>query len=115
MTQVMPSHYAMPKGVVGRQFLTILTNKFQAVRVDHTSNLEKTLVFVSVILPKTTGVQMAKDIRTRLQQQIDLWIQGCYATLVNDTEAEALSWIGTSPEPNDQTHARAFNAQVLLG
>jgi len=48
------------KVFVGRQFLTILTNKFHAVRVDQTSNSEKPLIFVSIILPKTMGVWMAK-------------------------------------------------------
>jgi len=85
------------------------------VRVDRTSNSEKPLVFVSVILTKTTGVRTAKDIWTCLQQCMDLWAQGCYAALVNDTEAEALSREGTSPEPDDETRARAFNARVLSG
>jgi len=50
----------------------ILTNEFQVVRVDQTMNLEKPLVFIMVILPKTTGVFMAKDIQLCLQQWMDL-------------------------------------------
>ncbi len=64
MTQITPTHYSVPKGAVGRQFLTILTNEFHAVRVDCKVNSEKPLVFVSVILPKTTGSRTAKDICT---------------------------------------------------
>jgi len=105
MAQVTPSHYAIPKGIVGWHFLMILTNEFRAVRVDRTTNLEKPLVFVLIVLPKTPGVQMAKDIRMRLQQRMDLWSQECYAALVNDMEAEALSRVGTSPEPDEETRA----------
>ncbi len=41
MTQVTPTHYSVPKGAVGRRFLTILTNEFRAVRVDRKANSEK--------------------------------------------------------------------------
>ncbi len=58
---------------------------------------------------------MAKDIRLHLQQRIDLWTQGCHATLINDTEAEALSRVGTGPELDEETWARTFNVQVLSG
>jgi len=68
-----------------------------------TSNLEKPLVFVAVILPRTTGVRSAKDIRLWINQQMDLWQQGNYAALVDDTEAEALARIGTPPEPTEET------------
>jgi len=88
----------------------ILTDAFQEVRVDHKANSEKPLVFVSVILPKTTGVQMVKDICMQLMQQMNLWNHGCYAALINDTEAEALGRAGTSPEHDNETCTRAFNA-----
>jgi len=113
MTHVTPTHYSVPKGAVGWRFLMILTNEFHAVRVDRKANLEKPLVFVSVILPKTTGIRTAKDIHTRLTQRMDLWNQGCYTALMDDTEAEALGKVGTSPEPDEDTRARAFNARVL--
>jgi len=68
MTQIPPIHYSVPKGVVGRHFLTILTHKFQAMQVAQTSNLEKPLVFAAIILPKTPGVRAAKDICLCMQQ-----------------------------------------------
>jgi len=115
MAQIAPTHYAVPRGAVGRRFLTILTNEFRTAREGRTSNSEKPIVFVSVILPKTPGVRAAKDIRQRLQQRMDLWIQGNYAALVDDTEAESLARVGTPPEPDEETRARAFNARVLSG
>jgi len=91
----------------------ILTQEFRAVRVNRTTNSEKPLVVVLVVLPKTTGVWTAKDIRMRLQQRMDLWNRGCHAALVDDTEAEALSRVGTGPEPDEEIQARTFNARVL--
>ena len=61
MAQIAPIHYTVPKGVVGRRFLTILTHEFRTARVARTSNSEKPLVLAAVILPRTTGVWSAKD------------------------------------------------------
>jgi len=97
MAQLLPVHYAVPKGKVGQRFLTILTHEFQAVQKARTSNSECPLIFVPIILPKTPGVRMAKDIRLRMQQQMDLWQLGCIATLVDDTESDSLARIGTPP------------------
>jgi len=115
MAQIAPIHYTVPKGVVGRRFLTVLTHEFRTARVARTTNSEKPLVFAAVILPRTTGVWSAKDIRLRMNQRMDLWQQGNYAALVDDMEAEALARIGTPPEPTEETCARAFNARVLSG
>jgi len=115
MAQIAPSHYDVPKGTAGRRFLTILTHEFEQVRVGRTSNSEKPLVFVAVILPKTPTVRRAKDIRLRLMQRMDLWEQGEYHALVDDTEVEALSRVGTTMSPDEEGIARAFNAKVLSG
>jgi len=46
---------------------------------------------------------------------MDLWQQGNYAALMDDMEAESLARIGTTPEPDEEMHARAFNARILSG
>jgi len=106
--------YNVPKGVVGRRFITTLTTEFRMVR-ERQSNSERPLVFVAVVLPRAPGVRAAKDIRLRLAQRLDLWDQGQYQALVDDTEAESLARRGPRHPPDDDTAARRYNARVLSG
>ena len=61
MVQLAPSRYNVPKGRVGHSFLIILTNVFRDAR-ERRWNAERPLVFVAVVLQKTTGVQKSGDI-----------------------------------------------------
>jgi hypothetical protein len=114
MVQISPTRYSVPKGTVGRRFLTILTNEFRQVR-ERKWNSERPLVFVAVVLQTTPEVRRARDIRQRLSRRMDLWEQGCHAALVDDTEAEVGSRGTSTRAPDDETLARAFNARVLSG
>ena len=113
VVQTNPKHYSLPKGKVGRKWLTALIREFSGVR-ERLWNSEKVVVFLRVTLQTTPNVRKAKDNRSRISQRLQFWEQGCYAGLVDDTVAEALS--GTSPRARDQeTEARAFNGKVLSG
>jgi hypothetical protein len=114
MVQLAPTRYAVPKGAVGRRFLHRLTLEFQGVR-KRTWNCEHPLVFAAVILQTTPGVCRAKDIRRRLASRMDLWDQGRFVALVDDTERELRTRTGTDVRPDEETRARAFNSRVLSG
>lgn len=107
--------YGVPKGRVGRRFVAALTTEFQGV-LDHKWNSERPIVFAAVILQTTPGVRKAVDIRRRLGNRMDLWEQGHFVSLVDDTEAEVLNrGSGGGRKVDDATRARAFNGKVLSG
>lgn len=114
MADLTPTHYAAPKGTVGRRFVATLAREFQGI-ISRTWNSERPLVFASVILQTTPGVKRARDIRKRLTHRMDLWDQGKFTALVDDTEAEVMSRHGTHPEPDADSIARSYNSKVLGG
>ena len=114
MRQLSTTRYIVPKGAVGRRFLTILVDEFRGVR-DRQWNSERPLIFATVVLQKTPGVRRAKDIRLRMTKRMDRWDQGCHTALVDDTELEVLQKVSASRAPDDETRARSFNARVLSG
>jgi hypothetical protein len=114
MVDLSPTHYSAPKGTVGRRFVATLAKEFRGV-TSRDWNSERPLVFVSVILQTTPGVKRARDIRKRLTHRMDLWDQGKFTALVDDTEAEVLGRHGTHAEPDAEAVARSFNEKVLSG
>ena len=114
MAQIATTRYQAPPGKVGRRFLTILVSEFCGAR-ERRWNSERPLVFVATVLQTTPGVRRSKDIRLRLTQRMDLWDQGQFKALVDDTEGEVLSRGSSSRPPDDEAQARAFNARVLSG
>ena len=114
MAQIATTRYQAPAGKVGRRFLTILVSEFRGAR-ERKWNSERPLVFVATVLQTTPGVRRSKDIRLRLTQRMDLWDQGHFKALVDDTEGEVLSRGSSSRPPDDEAQARAFNARVLSG
>jgi hypothetical protein len=46
---------------------------------------------------------------------MDLWDQGWFKALVDNTENEALSRIGSFPVPDKESRARGYNARLLSG
>jgi hypothetical protein len=106
--------YSVPQGRVGRRFVATLAAEFQGVKA-RSWNSERPLVFAAVVLQTAPGVKRARDIRKRLTQRMDLWDQGRFIALVDDTVAEVQSRHGSHPAPDDEARARAFNAKVLSG
>jgi hypothetical protein len=80
-----------------------------------TWNSERPLVFVAVVLQTTPRVRQAGDIRKRITHRMDLWYQGAFTALVDDTEMEVQSRLGSHPVADEETWARAYNAKVLSG
>ncbi|WP_288991947.1 hypothetical protein [uncultured Marinobacter sp.] len=108
------THYSVPKGRVGRRFVGLLAKEFDGVRA-RTWNSERPLVFVAAVLQTAPGVKRARDIRRRIMHRLDLWYQGKFSALVEDTETEVLSRHGSHPVQDNESKARAFNSKVLSG
>ena len=64
------------------------------------------------VLRRIPTVSRARDIKARLSQRLQLWADGCYSALVDNTESEALSG-APRPARDDEAAARAYDAQVL--
>ena len=79
-------------------------------------NSERPLVFIGVALVKTSGVLKAQSVRARITRRLDLWEQGLFVGLVEDTEAEGRLQSGRAPAgKTDAQKDRAFLTQVLAG
>ena len=114
MALIATTRYQAPACKVGRRFLTILVAEFRGAR-ERLWNSERPLVFVATVLQTTPGVRRSKDIRLRLTQRMDLWDQGHFKALVDNTEGEVLSRHPSSRPPDEEAQARSFNARVLSG
>jgi hypothetical protein len=67
------------------------------------------------VLQTAPRVRRSKDICLRLMQQMDLWDQGRFKALVDNTEGEVFSRRPSSRSPDKVAHAQSFNARVLSG
>jgi hypothetical protein len=105
------THYSVPKGKVGRRFINILVLEFRGVQA-RTWNSERPLVLSAKTTP---GVKRARDIQMRLTHRMDLWYEGKFIALVDDTKTEVQSRHGSQPVPDEETLARAYNEKVLSG
>ena len=115
MAMIAPRHYQVPSGRVGRRFVECLSREFHGVRAG-TWNLERPLVFVSTVLQRSPVVRKAHEIRKRLTHRMNLWDEGKFTALIDNTEAEVLKQFGASSPPQDkESIARSFNNTVLSG
>ena len=82
---VMPSRrYDAPSGKVGLRFVGTLGTEMQGVR-DRRWNLERFIVFQTVILQRARHVTASHAIRRRIKKRLDAWGGGKHAMLVGDT------------------------------
>ena len=82
---VMPSRkYDALSGKVGRRFAGMLGAKMQGVQ-DRRWNLERFIVFQTVILQRARHVTASHAIRRRIEKRLDAWGAGKHARLVGDT------------------------------
>ena len=114
LVQGTPALYEVPRGKVGRRFLTTLIFEFQGVR-ERRWNSERVITYIMVTLQRGTGVRRSADIRRRIDRRMDLWVEQCFDTLVSDTLVESTA----PPQPRrakakDQAD-RAFNDAVQSG
>jgi hypothetical protein len=114
LVQLTSSQYDVPKGLVGRRFVKLLTLELAGVRA-RKWNSERPLCLAAAVLAKAPGVRRASDIRRRLCTRMDFWEQGRHAALVADAEALGKGKAGGHPPADADSLARAFNGKVLGG
>lgn len=77
-------HYHVPTNKVGRRFIDKLSTLLLGImKGDH--NSEKFLLFPMLMLPRRFNLKGNKNIKKRLDERMDLWDQGKYQWLVEDT------------------------------
>ncbi len=107
--------YALPSGAVGKEFLALFVDEWNGIR-NRTWNSERPLVCLLVILQRADGVKKSSDIRSRIRQRVQLWKEGLFDSLVDDTVTEVTGRTHTNHHRTDEvSKARAFNGQVLSG
>ena len=112
--QLKTTHYDVPSKRVGRRFVDTFAIELQGVK-DGKWNSERALVFPKLILQNTPEIKSAGDIRRRIEQRMDLWDQGKFASLLDDIEAEVGKRMPSRKPRDKETRARAYNARVLSG
>ena len=109
------SPYRVPKGRIGRRFITLLTREFEQVR-HRQFNSERPLIFAAVILQKSRRVTRAADIRRRLDERMDEWEKGNHNALFDDMADELRRTVwGPAQQESEDDALRRFNSSVLHG
>ena len=77
------SHYSLPRGPVGRRYVTLLTEEIQHLTQKLYSS-ERLIVFSSVILQRNKMVKKTRDIKDTLERRLSLWCDEKYDILVQE-------------------------------
>ena len=107
--------YTAPSGAVGRRFIKMLAAELKGVR-ETRWNSDRPMVFIGEVLVNTSGILKAKAVRARTTRRLDLWEQGMFMGMVEDTEVEGRLRSGKAPAGKlDAQKDRVFLMQVLAG
>ena len=82
-----PSLYRVSQGIEGWRFLVLLAKELKGF-LNRVDNIEKALLFVTVISEKTETVKKKERINKRLWERVDLWKYNHTTSLVEDIEWE---------------------------
>ena len=82
-----------PSGKVGRIFVVILSIELDGV-IDINWNLERVIVFQSVILQHSQGANNSAHIFKRILFLLDFWNRGAFDKIVKDTYNSAMDCLG---------------------
>ena len=104
-----------PSMIVGKRFVGILSVELYRVRT-RKWNAERVIVFQSMFLQRTQGINNSAQIRKRILFQLDLWNPGAFDELVKDTYKSAMGYLGKSrgSQTMEERH-RVFSELVLKG
>ena len=113
---VMPSHqYEAPSGKVGRRFVNALVGELRGVN-DRWWNLERFIIFQTVMLQRARHVTASRDIRRRIEKSLDAWEAGSYRMLVEDTLRSSTQYLtAVCREETTEHRAKTFHGLVLRG
>ena len=107
----------MTLGKVGRRFTAVLDAEWQGM-LKRKWNPKRPLVFAHAVLTKTLGARKVREIRARIDRQLNLWERGIHAGLVWDVLVEGRyqeGRINICVEEEDDCLARSFHITVLSG
>ena len=76
--------YDAPSGKVGRRFIGTLGEELKGVQ-DRRWNLERFIIFQTVILKRARHVTAFQAIRRRIEKRLDGWGEDKHAMLFEDT------------------------------
>ena len=107
----------MPRVKVGRRFTAVLAADWRGV-LDCKWNSKQTLIFSHVVLPMTLSSHKVREIRARIDRQLDLWERGMHAGLVRDALGKGryrVVHVARSNEEEKVCLARRFHIKLLSG
>jgi hypothetical protein len=108
-------HYHVPTGSVGNRFIEIVASLLDGIPRGH-HNMEKFLLFPMHILPRRFNIKHNKDIRKCLTHRMDLWEQGKFPWLVEDTERCLQDRLARfNSQASQQEKLEHFNRLMLQG
>ena len=112
----MPSRrYDLLSGKVGRRFVGMLSAKMQGVQ-DRRCDLERFIVFQTVILQRARRVTASHAIRRRIEKMLDAWGAGKHAMLVGDTLRSCKDYMTAARREETVEHrAQTYHSLVLRG
>ena len=100
---------------VGSRFVRILGEELKEVR-DRRWNLERFIVFQTVILQRAHRVTASQAIRRRIKKRLDTWGEGKHAMLVEDTLRACKEYLTVAWREETAEHrAQTYHSLVLRG
>ena len=113
---VIPSRrYDAPIRRVGRRFVRTLGDELRGVR-DRLWNLERFIVFQTVILQRARHVTAYQAIRRIIEKRLAAWGEGKQAMLVEDTLHMCAEYLTVSRREETAEHrAQTYHNLVLRG
>ena len=113
---VMPSRrYNTPSGRVGRRFVGMLGAELKGVQ-DILCNLDRFVVFQTVILKQAQHVTAYQAIRQRIEKRLDAWAEGKFTMLVEDTLKTCMEYLTVARREEMAEHqAQTYHSLVVRG
>ena len=107
--------YGAPSGKVRKRFVGILSVELDRV-CSRKWNVERVIIFQSVILQRAQGINNSAKIRKHILFQLNCWNQGEFDKPVKYTYNSALVYLGKyrGNQTEEQRH-RTFSNLVLKG
>lgn len=76
--------YILPNGVIGRQFVQLITNELLLVINNENIGCEKLFVLCACILQKDVSIKMGADVRRLLKKRMTMWTDEKYDELLEE-------------------------------
>ena len=104
--------YDVPSGRVGRKFVGTLGADLKGVW-DRMLNLERFIVFQTMILQRSRHVTVSQSIRQRIEKRLDPWAEGNHRMLVEETLWTYVEYL-TIAQREDMAEHRSQTYYILV-